>query len=88
MEVSARLRADPEVEGNLSGYLIAAFHRRVRAQLLETVGWPTKVSFSNSRKTTGRERRVDRGDGNEAGSLTFLVSHLPHQTKHMLTSAL
>jgi hypothetical protein len=34
MEVSARLRAEPEVERNLNGYLITAFHHRVRSQLL------------------------------------------------------
>ena len=28
MEVSARLRTEPEVERNLSGYLITAFHHR------------------------------------------------------------
>src|SRR6266581_6448352 len=35
MDVSARLRAQPEVERNLNGYLITAFHHRVRSQLLK-----------------------------------------------------
>jgi hypothetical protein len=34
-EVSARLRAEPEVERNLNGYLITAFHNRVRSQFLK-----------------------------------------------------
>lgn len=34
LEVSARLRTEPEVERNLNGYLITAFHNRVGSQFL------------------------------------------------------
>ena len=58
MEVSARLRDEPEVERNLNGYLITAFHHRVRSQLLRDSRLAYEVSFTISRKTISPERRI------------------------------
>ena len=49
MQVSARLQLEPAVARNLSGYLITAFHHRVRWECLcqpdlahfDTLIWPT-----------------------------------------------
>ena len=84
MEVSARLRAEPEVERNLSGYLITAFHHRVRAQLLRD----SRLAYEGllfELEENHRPRAPDWIAAMETKlALDFLVSYLPHQTKHML----
>ena len=84
MEVSARLRAEPEVERNLSGYLITAFHHRVRAQLLRD----SRLAYEGllfDLEENHRPRAPDWIAAMETKlALDFLVSYLPHQTKHML----
>jgi DNA-directed RNA polymerase specialized sigma24 family protein len=84
MEVSRRLRADPEVERNLSGYLITAFHHRVRAQLLRD----SRLAYEGLLFELEEKHRPRAPDWIAAMetklALDFLVSYLPHQTKHML----
>jgi DNA-directed RNA polymerase specialized sigma24 family protein len=84
MEVSARLRAEPEVERNLSGYLITAFHNRVRSQLLKD----SRLAYEGllyELEENHQPRAPDWVAAMETKlALDFLVSFLPHQTKHML----
>jgi DNA-directed RNA polymerase specialized sigma24 family protein len=84
MEVSARLHAEPEVERNLSGYVITAFHHRVRAQLLRD----SRLAYEGllfELEENHRPRAPDWIAAMETKlALDFLVSYLPHQTKHML----
>lgn len=84
MEVSARLRAEPEVERNLSGYLITAFHHRVRSQLLRD----SRLAYEGllyELEENHQPRAPDWVTALETKlALNFLVSYLPHQTKHML----
>ena len=84
MEVSARLHVEPEVERNLSGYLITAFHHRVRAQLLRD----SRLAYEGllfELEENHRPRAPDWIAAMETKlALDFLVSYLPHQTKHML----
>ena len=84
LEVSARLRAEPEVERNLSGYLITAFHNRVRSQFLKD----SRLAYEGllyDLEENHQPRAPDWVAALETKSaLNFLVSYLPHQTKHML----
>jgi len=84
MEVSARLRAEPELERNLSGYLITAFHHCVRAQLLRD-GRLAYEGLLYELEENHQPRAPDWVAAMETKlALDFLVSYLPHQTKHML----
>ncbi len=84
VEVSARLEVAPEVARNLNGYLITAFHHRVRSQLLKD----SRLAYE------GLLRELDENYQRRAPdwvaaletelALTFLVSYLPHRVKHML----
>ena len=84
LEVSARLRAEPEVERNLSGYLITAFHNRVRSQFLKD----SRLAYEGllyDLEENHQPRAPDWVAALETKlALDFLVSYLPHQTKHML----
>ena len=84
MEVSARLRAEPEVERNLNGYLITAFHHRVRSRLLKD----SRLAYEGllyELEENHQPRAPDWVAALETKlALNFLVSYLPHQTKHML----
>ena len=84
LEVSARLRAEPEVERNLSGYLITAFHNRVRSQFLKD----SRLAYEGllyDLEENHQPRAPDWVAALETKlALNFLVSYLPHQTKHML----
>ena len=84
LEVSARLRAEPEVERNLNGYLITAFHNRVRSQFLKD----SRLAYEGllyDLEENHQPRAPDWVAALETKlALNFLVSYLPHQTKHML----
>ena len=84
VEVSARLRAEPEVERNLNGYLITAFHHRVRSQLLRD----SRLAYEGLLYELEENHKPIAPDWVAALqtklALNFLVSYLPHQTKHML----
>lgn len=84
MEVSARLRAEPEVERNLNGYLITSFHHRVRSQLLID----SRLAYEGLLYELEENHQPIAPDWVAALqtklALNFLVSYLPHQTKHML----
>ena len=84
MEVSARLHAEPEVERNLNGYLITAFHHRVRSQLLRD----SRLAYEGllyELEENHQPRAPDWVSALETKlALNFLVSYLSHQTKHML----
>ena len=84
MDVSARLRTEPEVERNLNGYLITAFHHRVRSQLLRD----SRLAYEGllcELEENHQPRAPDWVTALETKlALNFLVSYLPHQTKHML----
>lgn len=84
MEVSARLRDEPEVERNLSGYLITAFHHCVRSQLLRD----SRLAYEGllyELEENHQPRAPDWVAALETKlALDFLVSYLPHQIKHML----
>jgi DNA-directed RNA polymerase specialized sigma24 family protein len=84
MEVSARLRAEPKVERNLNGYLITAFHHRVRSQLLRD----SRLAYEGllyELEENHQPRAPDWVAALETKlALNFLVSYLPHQAKHML----
>jgi DNA-directed RNA polymerase specialized sigma24 family protein len=84
MDVSARLRVEPEVERNLNGYLITAFHHRVRSQLLRD----SRLAYEGllcELEEKHQPRAPDWAKALETKlALKFLVAYLPHQTKHML----
>ena len=84
MEVSARLRAEPEVERNLNGYLITAFHHRVRSQLLRD----SRLAYEGLLYELEENHQPIAPDWVAALqtklALNFLVSYFPHQTKHIL----
>ena len=84
MDVSARLRVEPEVERNLNGYLITAFHHRVRSQMLRD----SRLAYEGllcELEEKHEPRAPDWAKALETKlALKFLVSYLPHQTKHML----
>ncbi len=57
IEVSSRLRVAPEVARNLNGYLITAFHNRVRARRLLEHRIALE-GIANWSETTGSWRRI------------------------------
>ena len=82
--VSSRLRVAPEVERNLNGYLITAFHRRVRSRrirdqrlTLEGLGWELEKNHSlrGADSIAALEWRL---------TLDLLLIFLPHEIKHTL----
>jgi hypothetical protein len=84
IEVSARLQVEPEVARNLKGYLITAFHHRVRSQLLKD----SRLAYEGLLRELEENHQLRAPDWaaaleTELG-LKFLVSYLPHGVKHML----
>jgi DNA-directed RNA polymerase specialized sigma24 family protein len=84
IEVSSRLRAVPEVARNLNGYLITAFHHRVRSRRLR----------DHRLALEGLARELERNHGLRAPdsvaalewrlTLDLLICFLPHEIKHTL----
>ena len=84
VEVSARLKAEPEVGRNLKGYFITAFHRRVRSQVLkesrlEYEGLLRELEENHKLRAPDWVAALDRDL-----TLKFLLSYLPHSVNHML----
>lgn len=84
IEVSSRLRVSPEVGRNLNGYLITAFHRRVRyrrsrEQRLALEGLAHELEQNHDLKApdsiTKLEWRL---------TLDLLLCYLPHEITHTL----
>jgi DNA-directed RNA polymerase specialized sigma24 family protein len=84
MDVSTRLRDHPEVERNLNGYLITAFHHCVRSELLKD----SRLAYEGLLYELEENHQPKAPDWVAALetklALDFLVSYLPHQIKHML----
>ena len=84
IEVSARLRHESEVARNLMGYLITAFHHRVRSHVIRD----RRLAYEGLVRELEENHHLRASDGaasfeNEL-ALKLLVSHLPHEIKHML----
>lgn len=84
LEVFDRLKVEPEVARNLSGYLITAFHHRVRSQMLKN----NRLEYEGLLRELDENHQLTAPDwtkGLEAQlCLKFLVSYLPHPARHML----
>jgi DNA-directed RNA polymerase specialized sigma24 family protein len=84
IEVSSRLRAAPEVARNLNGYMITAFHHRVRSRQLR----------EHRLALEGLARELEKNHGLRAPdslaslewrlTLDFLLCFLPHEIRHTL----
>ena len=83
-EVSERLKITPEVGRNLSGYLITAFHRRVRAQVLRE----SRLVYEGLLRELEVNHQLVAPDWTACLEaelvIKLLLSHLPHEIKHML----
>jgi len=84
LEVSARLQVAPEVARNLSGYLITAFHHKVRSQILKE----SRLAYHGLPKELEEIHQLTAPDWGSAMhtelGLKSLLSHLPQEPKHML----
>jgi len=84
VEVSARLKAEPEVGRNLRGYFITAFHRRVRSQVLKE----SRLEYEGLLRELEENHKLRAPDCVSALekelTLKFLLSYLPHTVNHML----
>jgi len=84
VEVSARLKAEPEVGRNLRGYFITAFHRRVRSQVLKE----SRLEYEGLLRELEENHKLRAPDWVSALekelTLKFLLSYLPHNVNHML----
>jgi len=84
IEVSTRLQVTPEVSRNLDGYLITAFHHRVRSQLLKD----NRLAYEGLLKELERNHPLAATDWVAAIDtelvMKSLLSRLPHEVRHML----
>jgi DNA-directed RNA polymerase specialized sigma24 family protein len=82
--VSSRLRAAPEVGRNLNGYLITAFHRRVRSRLIRD----HRIGFEGLAHELEKNHALKAPDLNAALewrlTLDLLLTYLPHEIRHTL----
>jgi len=84
VEVSARLKSEPEVGRNLRGYFITAFHRSVRFQVLKE----SRLEYEGLLRELEENHKLRAPDWVSALekelTLKFLLSYLPHNVNHML----
>ena len=84
IEVSSRLRAAPEVGRNLNGYLITAFHHRVRSQRIRD----HRIALEGLARELERNHVLKAPDANAALewrlTLDLLLTYLPHEIAHTL----
>ena len=84
MEVSARLQLEPAVARNLGGYLITAFHHRVRWERLRD----SKLAYEGSLRELAAKHQLTAPDWTAAVEtrlvVNLLLSCLPHELRHML----
>ena len=84
LEVSSRLREEPSVGQNLTGYFITAFHRQVRQQFLRD----RRVTYEGLLRELELNHHLTAPDWEAAMEqelcLKVLVDQLPHESKHML----
>src|SRR5437870_1828187 len=84
VEVSARLQLQPAVARNLSGYLITAFHHRVRWERLKD----SKLAYEGSLRDLAAKHQLTAPDWTAAVEtrlvVNLLLSCLPHELRHML----
>jgi DNA-directed RNA polymerase specialized sigma24 family protein len=82
--VSSRLRAAPEVGRNLNGYLITAFHRRVRSRRIRD----HRIGFEGLARELEKNHALIAPDSNAALewrlTLDLLLTYLPHEIRHTL----
>jgi len=83
-DVSSRLQLEPAVARNLRGYLITAFHHRVRWALLKD----SRLAYEGLLPDLDAKYRLSVPDWAAAIEselvLRFLISCLPHELAHML----
>lgn len=72
IEVSARLQAEPEVGRNLKGYLITAFHRRVRLEFLKD----SRLAYEGLLRELDGNHHVFASDWAPALEVKMCVDHL------------
>jgi DNA-directed RNA polymerase specialized sigma24 family protein len=72
IEVSARLRAEPEVGRNLKGYLITAFHRRVRLEFLKD----SRLAYEGLLQELDGKHHILASDWAPAQEVNIFVDHL------------
>src|ERR1022692_4110674 len=82
--VSSRLHAAPEVGRNLNGYLITAFHRRVRSRLIRE----HRIGFEGLARELEKNHALRAPDSNAALewrlTLDLLLTYLSHEIRHTL----
>lgn len=84
IEVSSRLQVEPTVARNLNGYLITAFHHRVRWERLQD-GRLVYEGLLSELEAKHQLKAPDWAAALETDLvLQFLISCLPHGLKHML----
>jgi DNA-directed RNA polymerase specialized sigma24 family protein len=84
MDVSSRVHLEPAVARNLKGYLITAFHYRVRWERLKN----SRLLYEGLLPDLDAKYRLSVPDWAAAIEselvLRFLISCLPHELRHML----
>jgi len=84
MDVSSRVHLEPAVARNLKGYLITAFHYRVRWERLKN----SRLLYEGLLPDLDAKYRLSVPDWAAAIEselvLGFLISCLPHELRHML----
>jgi DNA-directed RNA polymerase specialized sigma24 family protein len=82
--VSSRLRVAPEVERNLNGYLITAFHRRVRSRRIRE----QRLTLEGLGRELEKNHSLRGADSVAALewqiTLDLLLIFLPHEIRHTL----
>ena len=82
--VSSRLRIAPEVERNLNGYLITAFHRRVRCRRIRA----QRITLEGLGRELEKNHSLRGADSIAALewrlTLDLLLIFLPHEIRHTL----
>jgi len=82
--VSSRLRIAPEVERNLNGYLITAFHRRVRCRRIRA----QRITLEGLGRELEKNHSLRGADSIDALewrlTLDLLLIFLPHEIRHTL----
>jgi DNA-directed RNA polymerase specialized sigma24 family protein len=84
MDVSSRLHLEPAVARNLRGYLITAFHHRVRWERLKN----SRLAYEGLLPDLDGKYQLSVRDWPAAIEselvLRFLISYLPHELRHTL----
>jgi DNA-directed RNA polymerase specialized sigma24 family protein len=84
IEVSSRLQVSPEVSRNLDGYLITAFHNRVRSQVLKD----NHLAYEGLLKELDENHQLVAPDWVAVLEtklvMKSLLSRLPHEIRHLL----